>query len=121
MEEKLLFERGNVQVTTARFIVGGHTYAVRNITSTAASEQPQKWAIAVVFGLVALLMLPGQYWLAAVACAALAVGAFFAGHPIYFVQLHTSGGEKRALDSKEKGFITDVVNALNEAIVSQHK
>ena len=40
MDEKVFFEHGSVQVTNARFKVDEQTYAVRNITSTAAWSKP---------------------------------------------------------------------------------
>lgn len=121
MEEKLFFEHDGVQVTNARFKVDAQTYAIRNITSTAAWTQPQQWLWAGFAGLCALVGIKDGNVGVAMFFAALAVIAYVAGRPWHFVKLSTAGGEVRALKSRDKGYVVQVVNALNDAMVSQHR
>lgn len=120
MEEQVYFDNNGVRVTNARFVVDANTYSVRNITSTAAWSQPQKWVLAVVFLIVGLIALAGSA-IAAAVFIGLAVLVFYLGRPVHFVRLHTSGGEVKAVKSYDLEYVKQVVNALNDAIVSQHK
>lgn len=41
--------------------------------------------------------------------------------PMHFVKLSTAAGEVKALKSNQKEYLLKVVNALNDAMVSQHE
>jgi hypothetical protein len=120
MEEQVFFNNNGVQVTNARFVVDAATYSIRNITSTAAWSQPQKWVGGVLCVLIGLACLAKA---TAVGVLFLAVAGllFYLGRPIHFVRLHTSGGEVKAVKSYDLEYVKQVVAALNNAIVSQHK
>ena len=120
MEEQTYFDNNGVRVTNARFIVDANTYSIRNITSTAAWTRKQQWIVGVLlalFGLVTVQNAPpiGIFFIAAAAL------AFYLGRPVHYVRLHTSGGEVKAVKSFDLEYVNQVVHALNEAIVSQHK
>lgn len=51
----------------------------------------------------------------------LAALAFWLGRPWHFVKLSTASGEVKALKSRDRNYVAQVVNALNDAMVSQHK
>lgn len=120
MEEQTFFDHDGVQVTNARFVVDANTYAVRNITSTAAWTKPRQWiagAICAIAGLAAMAGAPpiGIFFL-------ILGGLFFYfGRPVHYVRLHTSGGEVKAVKSYDIEYVRQIVAALNNAIVSQHK
>ena len=120
MEEQTFFNHDGVQVTTARFVVDANTYAVRNITSTAAWKQPQKWiagTLCIVAGLAMMAGAPpiGGFFVL------LGAVLFYLGRPVHFVRLHTSGGEVKAVRSYDPEYVSQNVVALNNAIVAQHK
>jgi hypothetical protein len=87
-EEKTFFNRGDIIVTTSRFMVGSKTYAVRNIVSTRGLE-----------------ITPG--------CLSALLGAKSG----YVVAVTTAAGEERAYISKDKEFVGDLLEALDKAIV----
>lgn len=120
MDEQIFFENNGVKVTNARFIVDANTYSIRNITSTAAWSQSQKWIVGVVLILIGLACLKEA---TAIEVIFLAVAALvlYLGRPVHYVRLHTSGGEVKAVKSYDLEYVKQVVQALNEAIISQHK
>ena len=123
MDEKVFFEYEGVQVTNARFKVDDQTYAIRNITSTAAWTQPQKWVLPLLLALFVVALLTGGKDGVGVGVffLLLAAGLFWMGRPMHFVKLNTAAGEVKALKSNQKEYVLKVVNALNDAMVSQHK
>ena len=122
MDEKVFFEHGGVQVTNARFKVDAQTYAIRNITSTAAWSKPQSWVVPAFLILCGILSFMGKSE-PGVGVLFMLVGAglFWWGRPWHFVKLNTASGEVKALKSRDKNYVLQVVNALNDAMVSQHK
>jgi hypothetical protein len=121
MEEQTFFDNNGVRVTNARFVVDANTYAIRNITSTAAWSQPQKWILPVVLGLIGIGAAMSQSFGAAALFLGLAGLFYYLGRPVHFVRLNTSGGEVKAVKSYDINYVNQVVCALNDAIVSQHK
>ena len=121
MEEQEFFDHDGVKVTSARFICDGNTYAVRNITSTAAWTQPRKLLAVILCGLLGLILLMQQTWTAAILFIAAAAFFYHIGRPMHFVKLNTSGGEVKAVKSEDIAFVNKIVEALNNAIISQHK
>jgi len=120
VEEQVFFNHDGVQVTNARFVVDANTYAIRNITSTAAWSQPQKWVVAVLCALIGLAFVFNAPPIGAVFIVAAGLFFYF-GRPMHFVHLRTSGGEVKAVKSRDLEFVKQVVAALNNAIISQHK
>ncbi len=120
MDEQTYFDNNGVRVTNARFIVDANTYSIRNITSTAAWTRKQQWLAGVLLAIFGLATFQnaapiGIFFLL------LAGLAFYLGRPVHYVRLHTSGGEVKAVKSYDIEYVKQVVQALNEAIISQHK
>jgi hypothetical protein len=116
MAEQTFFEYEDVKVTNARFISGGQTYAMSNVTSVKAFEQKPKrlgGVLLLVIGLVVTTSAP-------VVGVVITVGAaihLFMQKTVYHVMLATSGGETSALKTHQREYLQKVVSALNEAIV----
>lgn len=121
MEEKLLFEKDGVQVTNARFKVNAQTYAIRNITSTEVWTSPQKWMLGALALAIAVALLADRNYGGALLVGAAGAVALHAGRPKHHVKLRTSAGEAMALESRDREYVVAIVNALNEAMVSQHR
>lgn len=117
MDEKTFFEHEDVKVTNSRFISGTQTFAMSNVTSVKAlTERPSRvfGVITVMFGL--LMALYGQ--IAVGVLIAAAAGAFlYFQKTTYHIMLNTSGGETSALKTHQLDYITQVVAAINNAIV----
>lgn len=118
MEEQTFFSKGAVTVTNARFINGGQTYAMRNVTSVKSEKtRPSIWGgLLVIFvGLIAVGFNP----LISGLIVAAGVAYLVLRRTTYHVMLATSGGEVSALNSRDKLVIDLVVAAVNEAIVQR--
>lgn len=118
-QEKTFFEQGNVKVTNARFIVPSQTYAMSGITSVKFFTEKPSLLWPIVAFLIALLALAGNgnIWSVGVP---LAIGILLLlRKATHHVVLSSASGETRALASKDKEFISNVISGLNEAIVSR--
>lgn len=116
MEEKLFFEHNGVKVTNTRFISGGQTFAMSNITSVKSSEEKPKrlgGVLILLIGLVTMASLPIIGGLISAA----AIYYLIKLKPMYHIMLSTSGGESSALKTDQKEYLNQIVTALNEAII----
>lgn len=116
MEEKTFFEYEDVKVTNTRFITGGQTFAMSNITSVKAFEKkPER-----LFGIIALLVGLGvmsQSFMVGIVIATAAAFYLYQQKTIFHVMLSTSGGESSALKTFQRDYLNKVVSALNDAII----
>jgi hypothetical protein len=121
MEEKIFFNEGNVTVSNSRFIVSGQTYAMSNVTSVKSGKIAPDNGAAGIFGFIGIACLFGSGWVFIVGMAliALAIFTFFNNKPTYSVILNTASGENQALTSPDREYIAQVINSLNESIVSR--
>ena len=119
MEEKSFFQEGGVTVTNARFIVPSQTFAMSGITSVKAFEEKPSRVWSIIFLVVGILMALGDgdmvVWGVIIAIAG-AIGIVLQ-KSMYHILLTTSSGEAKALSSKNKEWINEIVAALNSAIV----
>ena len=120
MEEQVFFNHDGVKVTNARFIVDGHTYSVRNITSTVALTRAQKWMWAAVCVFMAVALFWTDIWITVGFLMSAGLFLYF-GRPMHYVHLKTASGEVQATQSRDLTYVRKVVEALNEAIISQHQ
>ncbi|CAN7609148.1 DUF6232 family protein [Caballeronia sp. LjRoot34] len=115
--ETVFFQRGNVSVTNARFIVPGQTYAMSNVTSIKHVETPPSklpgWLL-IIGGAVFCF---GKIWVLGLLLIAGGAGVLWKAKGKYDVMLQTSSGEVRAFGSTDPGLVREIVMALNEAIV----
>lgn len=129
-QEQKIYSDNVVAVTTTRVIIGGATYALRNITSVSMTFTPPR-----VFGPVLLLFVSiiiffiGEFLsyggnsstgiIAFVAAGIIVCGAIYGmcrTKSTYHVCLASAAGEVHALSSKNRAYIERVVLSINEAI-----
>src|SRR6266481_842 len=119
--ERTLLQDGNILVTNARFVVGGHTYAMNGVTSIAAfSDMPSRKGPVILMGLGTLISLLNRNFITLLmGCCLVALGIFWwkTIKPNFFIRLRTASGEIKALTSKDSDFIGRVIRALNDAII----
>ena len=130
MAEENIYADNNVSITTARVMIGGTTYALRNITSVKMTLTPANKGCAILLlvigifaGLGALVTFArdtaaGFVWL--LIGGGLVAGAIFwmrSLKPSFHVTIASSSGEIRALTSQDKAYISKIVAGINEAIV----
>jgi uncharacterized integral membrane protein len=128
-EEERIYLDNVVAVTTTRVIIGGTTYALRNITSVKMTYAPPQ------IGWPLLLLILGLFFLGLSVLfprnegtpiiAYIFLGAWIAGAILWMVMTKTrfhvdissASGEIHALTSKDKAYIERIVLSINEAIV----
>jgi len=131
--EQEIFTDKNVRVTNARIIIGGTTYALRNITSVkVASTPPKKGGANKLFFFSALGFIGGLVWFfvggdpRTPSLILIAASAIFAVLSIlwsrslktmYHLMVTSSSQEVDALSSFDKDYISIIVEKINEAIV----
>lgn len=116
MAETTIFEDEKTKVTTARFIVSGQTYAMKNIASVRAlkTDGPRiGWAV--VAFIAAVVLLCAECWWSGGFAILLALGAYGLKFN-YHVVLTTNSGETKALQSADAAYVDRVVEALNDAM-----
>lgn len=123
-EEKVFFDRGNATVTSARIMLNGTTYALRNVTSvTMRSIPPSVVGWFLLGGLILLIALSSaaaKSWSVALFFAligGLIIWAASTKQTAYVVAMSTSAGQIDALRSTDKATIQGIVDAINDAIV----
>ena len=120
MSEQVFFEQGNVKVTNARFVVNSQTYAMNGVTSVKSNVvPPSRTGAMIAIGLGLLMLLAAEGASKIIGLALVAGGAWFlsqqkATHSVY---LSSASGEVQALSETDEGFIKNVIQALNEALI----
>jgi hypothetical protein len=122
MAEEIILEEGNVQVTSARFIVSKQTYALNGITSVSSHAiHPKRTGAIVCLAIGVIFFFIGEYNFNKFVFVSffLGLGAvlWVLKKSNYKVQLVTSSGHVDALESRDSAFIDRVTAALNDAIV----
>ncbi|APW66796.1 MAG: zinc ribbon domain-containing protein [Arcobacter sp.] len=117
-EEKIFYDEGYIKVTNTRFISGEQTFSLNNISSVTVGKSEggisaMGWIIALV-GLILVFVLPDWWKLAGVF---LIMGGLGSKEDLHTVRITTNGGDQDALISKDKPYISKIVNSLNDAIV----
>ncbi len=116
MGEKTFFEYEDVKVTNARFINGGQTYAMSNVTSVKAFEQKPRRLGGIFILVIGLALTMNNPPIGIGIMIASALYLYFQ-KTVYHVMLATSAGETSAPKTLQREYLNKVVSALNEAIV----
>ena len=116
MEEKTFFEYEDVKVTNTRFITGGQTFAMSNITSVKAFEKKPERLLGIIMLLIGLGIMAKSFMVGIIIAAAAAF-YLYQQKTVFHVMLSTSGGESSALKTFQRDYLNKVVSALNDAII----
>jgi hypothetical protein len=119
--EQVLLSENGVSVSTSRFIVSGQTYAMSGITSVKSYKSDPSRKGPIILGIIGLLLLTGELSTKIVGLLMIggAVAWFKSLKPTYSVLLSSASGEVRALSSQDESYISRVVEALNDAIITR--
>ena len=134
MKEQILYTDNSVHITTARIIIHGTTYALRNITSVRRIMKPSNPAgiiimviLGFLFGLGFIGSMLGEEWATALimgvmvtVISALTVFMAKTRKPTYYLSLSGNSGEGNVLPSYDRAYINKIVNKVNDAIVQYH-
>jgi hypothetical protein len=117
MEERTFFEYEDVKVTNARFVSGGQTYVMNNVTSVKPFEQKPSRLGGVLVLLAGLIIMAGASFMLGLLVTAAAAFYLYQQKTIYHILLATSAGETKALKTYQRDYLNRVITALNDAIV----
>jgi hypothetical protein len=134
--EKTFYQAENVLVTSHRVVFGGDTHVVRNITSVSAAKLPPNRKagriIAVVSFLVAMCIavasnrtgqpnfIPGIIMFLGLAGTVVGLVLSFTAKPRFGVSFVSGSGVINGLISTDQKTISDIVSAINQAIVEKN-
>lgn len=113
--EIVILSDDNVTVTNSRLVIGGTTYAMRNITSVACVKMEPDTTAAwqcTIWGIVLMCVGIG------LVLEIIAIYLFATAKPRYALAVRTSGGEQHALEGSDPDFIQKVAQAINDAMAS---
>ncbi|MGN7833618.1 DUF6232 family protein [Pseudoxanthomonas sp. 22568] len=129
-EEETLHSDAYVSVTTSRVIIRGTTYALRNIASvrmTFMSPSLFMPIVMILVGSVVLLLsfqdfsqsMKSGFTQLAISAAIIGIGVFWlkSKKTLFHVSISSSSGEVNALSSYDRGYIEQIVQSINSAIV----
>jgi hypothetical protein len=122
--ETTFFQSGDITVTNARFVVGAQTFAMRGITSVQGVETPANYngaiALILVGAVIAVSGFAFSIELAVFGVLLIAGGIWlcFRQKQTYAVVLRTAGGEVTAYQSQNRDHISEIIQALNDSIIS---
>lgn len=124
-QEVTFFVGNGVQVTNARFVVGGQMYPMQAITSVSQFKIPgQRGAAilgAVLFGILSLILVSFAplAFLVSAALAALCIGLAQTAKDLHGIAITTSGMQVRAVVTHDVAFVQQVLGALHQAIATR--
>jgi hypothetical protein len=116
--EVKFYQDASVTVTQSRYITNSKTYAMRNISSVHIFEIVKSKAAPIILVVVGFLMLFGESVRVAGFCVlGLGIALLFLIKNEYAVRISTNSGEANSIVSKDRVYIQQIVDALNEAII----
>jgi hypothetical protein len=127
MSEQIFYNQDGIMVTNSRFIVHGQTYTMSGITSVKINKTcltDRNITIAVIILAIMIIspiiLCEMEMPILIIALGALApnAGILLFRHK-WVIVLTTSSGEVKALENRDKGVISEIVNALNSAIIAR--
>lgn len=119
-DEKIFYSSDNITVTSARFVAGNQTYAMRNITSVKTGYTPRK-ILGPFFGCLLVFIVGALIHPAfgLVACAIVAYWLWKNGAGIHHIIISTAAGESPAYSNSRYNTIHNIHKALSDAIVAR--
>lgn len=125
-DEKVYLSDATVKITNARAVIGGKTYALANITSVGMHQEPATYGACVLLGCIGLFFAWMGYELEFSVCIfsgiVALIGAIAWGSqlkPKYWVRIASASAESNAIWSFDRTYISNVVEAMNKAIIGR--
>lgn len=117
LEKSFLHEKG-VIVTSSRFILPNHTFAMSGVTSVKFHEEPPKRFVPILIAVIGgVFAISEPLRTAGVVMLAVGIIILALQKTVYHVLLKTASGEEKPLSDKDGQWIRTVVGALNESII----
>jgi hypothetical protein len=121
--EKIFLDERGVMITNSRYIFSlsdgrKQTNALSGITAVSESRDYRIWILAGFIVFVGLCVM-GASFLAGLVVAGIGAALFFFIKPKYWVVTTSASGAAKGFGIRDKAFVSKVVEALNEAIISR--
>lgn len=132
ISEITILEAGEIKITNLRAVVGTETYAISNIFSVRMTKEGSMFgclvaaliSIGVLLGLFAIVSDTisetdsSRYFLTfAFICLSSALVVALTARPNYIIQVSGPSGNFDILQSNNKDYLTNIVEAINDAIL----
>ena len=119
-EEKIFYQNNDVTVSQSRFVSGGKTYAIRNISSVKKCVI-RKHIVTPIFYIVVgitflIFSLDLFFRITGGICVIIGVLWLFSGKRKFSVRINTNEGKEDSLISTDEELIAKIVYAVSEAI-----
>ncbi|MBB6236944.1 hypothetical protein HDC90_001561 [Pedobacter sp. AK013] len=116
--EITFYQDVNVTVTQSRYITNSKTYAMRNISSVHIFEIIKNRTLPIVMVVIGVLMLFSESSrVLGFILIAIGILILVLTKNEFTVRISTNSGEVNSIISKDRSYIQNIVNALNDAIV----
>jgi hypothetical protein len=117
-QEKVFFQDSLVTVTQSRFMASGKTYAMRNISSVSNFQIKKSKAGAIAFIIFGALMLFSEDSRGfGIGLAILGAIWLYFIKDSFSVKINSNSGEANGFISKDRAYVQQIVDAVNEAMV----
>jgi len=116
--ETTFYQDTQILVTQSRYVTDAKTYAMRNISSVHVFEIVKSKTVQVILITIGILLIfNDDLRILGFLLLAGSIASLFLIKNKYAVRISTNSGEANSLVSKDKVYIQQIVNALNDAII----
>jgi len=116
--EVTFYQDVNVTVTQSRYVTNSKTYAMRNISSVHIFEIIKNRTLPIMMVIIGFLMLFSESSrILGLILSALGILILVLTKNEFTVRISINAGEVNSIVSKDRLYVQNIVNALNEAIV----
>lgn len=116
--EEDFFNSGGITVSRTRFVVDSQTFALANISSVRGVEAPPSRKLPIAILIFGVLLSFTTLWVG-LPLSAISITWLILQKPTFSIVLTAAGGEVKAYSSKDRVFISQIIQALTEAIVAR--
>lgn len=117
-KETVFFQDANVTITQSRFVTQAKTYAMNNVSSVCLYRIKRSKGLQIFLVIAGLLLVIGESTrVAGIVIAIIGLVLFFLLKDSYSVRINSNSGEADGFISKDRNYILQIVNAVNDAIV----
>lgn len=121
----MFYNKNGVQVDKARYVVAGETFPINSIASvrayTVKTGNIARLLLGIILTLIGFSMIVGSEAGFGLILVIIGIVIAYVNKPgeLYSVRTSTSAGEADSYTSADKKEISDIVNAINEAIIAR--
>lgn len=121
MNEQVFYDNGVVSVTSARCLLGGKTVPIRSLNAVSMLVKSPNRIPPIILIVLGIVFLCIKVWLLGIIFVAGGAAWYYFQKNRYFVHIETASGSSDLYSSKDEAHIQEIVDALNNAIISQAK